>query len=484
MNRRIPAGLLLAAAVAGLAVGARSAEAPVVPGFASVATAWMPAAPVADSVTEAWFCPGVPASGVDGIEGEILIVNRLATPLAGTALVMNSDGASVRLDVAVDAWSSTAIDLDATLPAALVGAVVEIEGGGALVEQRSAHPGGDSVAPCANATSDRWHLADGFTVDGSLDQLVLGNPYDQTVVVNIEFATQEGRRRPNSYRGLTVPPRSVRSIDLGAPGAGAQSEPVLAVTVEATRGRLVVGRFQHFLGGGRLGTQVSIAAPALRDQWWFVGGRIGDGVSERYSIYNPTDDDVEVDPIFLAIPEAVQAEPIEVPAGEVRTFDPATVVGADGVPAVPAGPYAVVFSTLAAQAVVVERATTTTDAEGTVATSVLAGAPPRQDGYVATDWYVPAAPGSAVTDGLAVYNADNVAGTVSVLAVGRSGPVPVEGLQDIPIAPASLVTIDLLDPVVFGRQVVVSSTNRVFVERSSPTGRGTTPSAAWALPEG
>ena len=156
-------------------------------------------------------------------------------------------------------------------------AVVEVEGGGALVEQQAFHPSGDSSAACANATSDTWYLADGFTVDGSLDQIVLTNPYDQTVVASLEFATREGSRAPGSYSGLTVPARSTRVIDLGAPGAGAQGEPILAVSVTSTRGRLVVGRSQRFLGGGRLGTQVTLASPAPRDQWWFANGRKGAG---------------------------------------------------------------------------------------------------------------------------------------------------------------------------------------------------------------
>ena len=210
---------------------------------------------------------------------------------------------------------------------------------------------------------------------------------------------------------------------------------------------------------------------------------MGEGVTERYSIYNPTEDDVEVDPIFVAIPSAVQADPIEVPAGEVRTFDPSTVVDDEGAPALPDGRYAVVFSTLAAQSVVVERATTQTVGDE-VATTVIAGAPPRQDGYVATEWHVPAGPNEPVEDGLVVYNADNAPGTVSVSAVGRSGPVPVDGLQELEIGAASQITIDLVDPLVLDRELVVTSTSRVFVQRSTPTGRGATRSFSWAIPAG
>jgi hypothetical protein len=482
MRRRFPALLLVAAAIAALVVFGRGAPTATSPVFSVTAGGWMPFAPSQEGLTETWFCPGVPATGGD-VGGEVVVANRGDSRLVGTVLVLNSLGEHVRFDLAVEPWATSTIDLDATLPAGIVGAVVEVEGGGALVEQRAMHPAGDSAAPCSNSTSDRWYLADGFTVEGSIDQLILTNPYDQTVVVNVSFATQEGQRRPNSYRGLTVGARSVRVIDLGAPGAGAQSEPVLAVSVEASRGRLVVGRSQHFLGGGRLGTQVGVASPSVRDQWWFVGGRAGTDAVERYSIYNPTEDDVAVDPIFVGIPVAVQAEPIEVPAGEVRTFDPAAVLAASGAASAPSGRYAVVFSTLAAQSVVVERATTRT-VDGTIATTVVVGAPPRQDGYVARQWYVPAAPEEALTEALTVYNADNIGGTVSVYIFGGSGPVPIEGLQELEIGPASLITIDLVDPLVAGRQLLVVATNRVFVERDLPTGRGATRASAWAVPAG
>jgi hypothetical protein len=483
VRRRLPALLLVVAAIVAVVLTARDRLDASTPTFSVAASGWMPYAPVSEGLTETWFCPGVPATGADGIGGEIVIANRDQDRMVGTILVMNDEAESRRLDLVVGGWASATVDLDATLPGAMTGAVVEVEGGGAVVEQRAFHPAGNSVAPCANSTSDQWYLADGFTAEGSLDQVVLTNPYDQTVVVNIEFATREGPRRPNSYRGLTVPARSIRVIDLGAPGAGAQSEPILAVAVEASRGRLVVGRSQHFLGGGRLGTQVTVASPAVRDQWWFVGGRVGAGVTERYSIYNPTEDDVEVDPIFVGVPVGVQSDPIAVPAGEVRTFDPTTVVDGDGNPALGEGSYAVVFATLAAQSVVVERAATTT-VDGEVATTVIAGAPPRQDGHVASEWHLAAGPSEPVTDGLAVYNADNVAGTVSVSAIGRSGPVPIEELQDLEIGPASLLTIDLVDPRVIDRELIVTSTNRIFVQRSTPTGRGGTRAVAWAVPAG
>ena len=478
MTRRVPALVLLVVALAAIVIGARSEIAAVTPTFSVSANGWMPSAPPVGGLTETWFCPGVPATGVDGVEGEVVIANRTPDQLVGSVLLVNTERDIVRLALDIDGWAAATVDLDQLLPGAIVGAVVEIDGGGGVVEQRSLDPAGDSLAACANATSDTWYLADGFTVEGSLDQVVLTNPFEQTVVANLEFATREGSRRPNSYRGLTVPPRSVRVIDLGAPGAGAQSEPILAVSVETTLGRLVVGRAQSFTGGGRSGSQVTLASPALRDQWWFADGAKGPGIDERFSIYNPTDEDVEVDVLFIGIetPEVID-DPVTVPAREVVTFDPGPQAG------VPDGRHATVFATQSKPSIVVERAITRTVGD-TTATSVLAGATPRQDAYVARTWHIGMSPVAPTEEALVIYNADNSPGTVSVLAVGQSGPVAVDGLTDITIQGASILPIDLVDPVVLGRELIIESTSRVFVERSFPTGRGDTRSSSWAVPAG
>ncbi len=474
--RRIPLLVIALVAVVAVVLGAREQMEQDVATFSTAAIGWMPAAPASGGLTESWFCPGVPATGADDVQGAVVIANRSGEQRVGSALLYNEQSENVRVPVTLAAWAITTIDLDATLPGTMVAVLVEVDGGGVLVEQQSLHPSGDSQAACANATSDTWYLADGSTVENSIDQVVLSNPYDQTVVASLEFATREGARAPGSYSGLTVPARSTRVIDLGAPGAGAQGEPILAVSVETTRGRVVVSRFQRFLGGGRLGTQVTLASPAPRDQWWFANGRKGDGFTERYSIYNPTEEDVTVDPILLFGPDQnITGEPIDVPSREVVVYDPATLTDT------PDGVYTAVFSTLAAESVVVERATTQVVDEQT-GTSVIAGATPRPDGLYATTWYVPIGPTEPTTAAVVIHNADNAEGSVTVSALGASGPVPVPGLTDVVLPVGTRVTIDLTDPLVLSRPIIVESTNRIFVERAFPTGRGDLRASSWAIP--
>ncbi len=480
MNRRaIPAVVVLLVGLAGLIVLGRDTPSAPTPFFTLPAGAWMPAVSDNAALTGSWFCPGVPATGEDGVGGEVVVSNRDSEQLVGRFTILTADGVGASEALTVEPWSRTSIDVGAYVTAPFASVVVEIDGGRGFVEQRAQHPAGDSVAPCADNTSDEWYLADGFTVDGSDETLVLTNPYDDAAVVDLVFATESGESTPAAFQGFTILPQSVRTIPIA--DLGARDEPVIGVKVSAQRGRLVVGRAQHFLGGGRLGYNVSLAAPALRDQWWFADGEAGDGITETFAIYNPTDDNVQVDVVFLGI--ALDAgygdtAPIDVPAHQVVVYDPS----ADAATALPAGRHAAVFSTLADPSVVVERVLTR-PAGDSVATSVVMGAPPRIDGYVASRWHIGIGPSDPTTQALVVYNVDNVDGTVTVQAVGPAGPTPVASLTDVPIGAGKVITIDLVDADVLDRELIVESTNRVFVERSLPRGNGLTgTSGSWALP--
>jgi hypothetical protein len=76
-----------------------------------------------------------------------------------------------------------------------------------------------------------------------------------------------------------------------------------------------------------------------------------------------------------------------------------------------------------------------------------------------------------------------VDGTVTIEAVGPGGPSPVPALTDLPIGAGQVITIDLVDGDVIDRELIVQSTNRVFVERSLSRGNGLPGSSgSWALP--
>jgi hypothetical protein len=344
-----------------------------------------------------------------------------------------------------------------------------------IVEQQAFHPAGNPVSPCSDTTSTEWFLAEGFTLGGSVNRVLIVNPSEDLAIVNVGFATVDGARLPSAYQGLPVAAQSIRVLDLGVAGGGAQGEPRLAISVEATRGHVVVGRAQHQLDGGRLGYTMSLAAPSARDQWWFAGGMKAPEVTERFMVYNPTNTAVEVDVIFLGIGDVQPITALQVPARQVVMFDPGPLS------TLAEGRHTAVFSTSGGAAIVVERILTKVEGTRPV-TSVVLGASPRWDGYVANVWRSAATPVEATSEAFVIYNVDNSAGLINVEYLSPQGPLPVPGMSDIELDPAAILTLDLTYERALGAEVIISSTTRILVERNFLSGFESGRSASWALP--
>jgi hypothetical protein len=477
--RRIPMLAVTLAAAIGIGVAARDDRPGQAPTFATRPLPWMPAVTTGPVLTTTWFCPGVPATGAEGTGGEFVVSNSTDAPLNARITLLAGAGQSVVQSVEVPAFGRTTIDAATAIVAPFVGATVEVDGNGVLVEQRSTEAAGTSIAACTPAPSSNWYLAEGFTADDSTEQLVLTNPFDQDVIVDIGFATDDGTREPSALQGFPIAPRSVQVIDVDS--IAARDEPQVAVTVDAQRGAmLLVGRAQLYNGGGRLGYSMTLASPVARSQWWFANGLKGAGVNERYSIYNPGDDDVQVQPLYLGIASDVQVavDPITVPAGELVTYS------SDAVTGLPDGRHGMLFDTQdAGQALVIERAITRT-IDDIPTTSVLLGGLPRgEDALIATVWTLGIGPGEPTEDALFVYNTTNAAATVTVQAVTPAGLVNVPGLEALDLPAAGILPVALVDAAALDAQLVIQSTAPVFVERSIPREVGAQGrSSSWAVP--
>lgn len=480
-RRRIPMLLVSVAALGLVGLAARDTEPAALAAFATVGEPWMPAAVPPGDLTTTWFCPGVPATGAAGVGGAVVVANDGAESMEARVTLFAGPDNAVEQSLTIGPYSRSSIDVSGAITAPFVSAMVEILGGGGLVEQQAQSPAGDSaavsVAACTTRTSDEWYVAEGFTAGGSVEQLVLTNPYDEVAIVDIGFATATGPRQPQQLQGRPVAPRSVEVIDLAE--IAARDEAEVAVNVRATFGALIVGRAQVWQGDGRLGFGVSMAAPALRSQWWFADGDKGAGVTERYSLYNPTEDDVEVQPTFLGIAEGTDLiDPIIVPARRVVTYSP------DEIASLVDGRHAVVFGTTdQSQSIAVEQVITRTIGQIPTTAAVLGAVTRPEDGAVADTWTMAIGVSEPTEDAVIVYNIDAVDSVVSVEAVTPAGVVTVPSLAAVTLPPGGLISIPLVDPEVLDRQLIVRATSRVFVERSLPREPGAAGRVgSWAMP--
>lgn len=456
-RRLVSLGLVLGGLAAVVAVGVDTPD-PLEPTFARLPQPATPFVPSGGAESLTWYCPGLPVNGGEGFGGEIVIVNPDEGAARGVLTVFSPDAPAVTADVEVPAHERVVVDVADLVTAPFAGVMVELFEGRGVVEQRAIHPVGAAVAPCANSVSSAWHFADGTTAQGSVEQIVLTNPFSGAAVVDLSFVTASGPRAPRAFQGFVLRPQSTTVITLGQNLA--QDERRLAVSITATTGRFVAGRSQHYLGAGRLGYTMSLGAPSLDDQWWFADGEVGEGITEQVVVYNPTDLEVSADVVFLGVQvDDGFLEPVTltVPAGEVAVLD----VGSLG--SVPAGRHGIVVSTLAEDAIVVERVLTR-PAGDFVATSVVLGVQP---GMLSNRWHVPTGVPFALEGALVVLNVTGLEGSVTVNALGPAGEAPLPGLSDLPIDPSGILVIDLPAEAV-GRELIVAADVQLVVERLLP----------------
>jgi len=490
-----------------------------------------PQTPRPGRVSTSWFCPGIAAG--DGVSaGSVSIANPDDSSVSVAIRLLTTED-SEQFTVEVGPRTTLVFDALRGRTVGVVVPVVEVIGGVALVEQQIAFGAGNTTSPCALGASPTWYFADGFTDQGSSERINIANPFPESAVVNMSFTTIEGQRKPPDLQGIIVPPRAVKSIKMSE--VGAKEEPIISVSLEATRGKVVGSRSQHYLGGGRLGYSTYLGIPEPLDNWWFAGGNAGPQVTEELILYNPGDEEITVTAVFVGeglnsgdvtTPEPVPSTTTVPPATGTATSTPAgtptatpagTPAGTPVAPApptttvapAPVDPYPVVALSVtvgAGDVVTLETGTaenlprgrhgiavSSADGRpfvvehvisqriaGKTFTAVIPGAPEKM---VAEIWHVPSGLPASVPAVLTIVNTSAVAGTVSISAVGPGGEFALTGLSEVPIGPGGLLSIDTPPDTPSG-QVIVRATVPLVVQRRLPRGGNLVGySAALALPQ-
>lgn len=464
MSRRVLAIIVaVVLPVALLVAGVRGDTTPAtVPTFASLGQPSMPFVPHQGFINSTWFCPGVP-SGEAGLGGSVTVANPSDAPLTGQLTVFNDVAGTAPVEQRFDvpARDTFQADLLTVQPAGTyLSAMVEITGGGGFVEQQADHPDGSAVSPCSNSTSGNWYFADNYTLNDSKEDLIITNPFPDEAIVDVAFASNDGERQPPQLQGIPISGHSVYVID---EQFLAKDEAVLAVSIVASRGRVVAGRAQQYLGE-RQGYSLSLGSPAGSPTWWFADGE-NDGTNyERYSIYNPSDEEATVQPVFLGVTSETfnnDIEPITIAPRQVASLSIADV------PDLPIGRHGAQFSSLTGTPIVVERAITRKAGDGFV-TTVVRGV----EQYFAERffrWSMAIGTDLAVDDVLVVLNTSFTDATVAVKALGPGGEVDIAGLEAVPLPASGVVAITIPDQAAaLGRPLIVVGTQPIVVERLLP----------------
>ncbi len=303
-RRWLPFAALIALVVGAVMVSSEKPADPPVRTAPVLDTSQLPSVSAADAIAATWYCGGGTATGEGGTaELSLLLANDDRRGGVAEITFMGVAGKEATTEVDVPAHGRARVKASEVLEADWVGAVVEVRGGRVGVDREVTGPLGFDAAPCSTVASDHWFVASGSTVRGSREYLSLFNPFPDAASVSISFATDSGRRTPRSLRALSIPGRSVRTIDVGKI---ITNRSAVAATIVMRSGRVVVDRVQTYDGQGEdIGTGkdasppeglVSTAAvPVRAPRWIFPGMRVAAGVETQIAVYNPGSKTAEVD---------------------------------------------------------------------------------------------------------------------------------------------------------------------------------------------
>lgn len=469
--RRIPGLVLVAIAVVGVVVADRAgrpdmpqAEPADAVAVADAVAALPPTASDLAVTSSAWYCPGVPlgGKGYDGADhgGEAIVANPTDDELTGI-VTRYVDGSTPQTNAIIVApRDKVIVDLDEGVDGRYVSALIELTGvngaGGAVVEQRADFPAGESYQPCANAPSDAWYFADGFTASDSEEDLVLTNPLVDATVINVRFVTKDGERAPSPLQGYVLPPQSLSVIKIAEQGA--RGEELVGVEIRAQSGAFVAARAQHYLGTGRLGYTLKLGAPAAHTDWWVVTGNYAGKPAEQIDVFNPGEKDALVSVLFSGS-EAVTAQPLSlvVPSHRVVSISMANVAG------LPESEFVVSLSVLEGDPVVVEHVVTR-QLEENAATSVDLALP---SAMATTKWRSAIGADAGRERALLVFNVTGVDATAAVASIGPAGRLPAAGLESIALPAGRPVYVSIPEGLDL-LQYEVTATQPVLVVRMVP----------------
>lgn len=272
---------------------------------------------------ETWFCVGG-VGGAGGSRQQVSVLNTSGTELRGTVRLfpavplggMSQQWPAARAELVVAPYARLDIDPAATVvqvspelasfPEVFVAAEVRLDRAGGVVIQDVAVAGATDAGPCPTAASPEWHFAAASTRRDAQARLSLLNPFSDDAVVDIGFATDDGRRDPVAYQGVVVPAGTLLVLDLGSEVTRRQQ---IAFSVVARTGNLLASVLQTFDGDlGISGVSVRAGSPRPREQWLFPLGVAGaeSGAANSFVVYNPDAAEARVD-VAVELDAALQA---------------------------------------------------------------------------------------------------------------------------------------------------------------------------------
>ena len=304
----------------------------------------------AGTLDSTWYCAATRVLEAGSSKHEVLISNGSDEPVNVElrAVPLNTK-AKVQPPQKLEVAANSVVVFDASTLSkeSSAAVVVEVRSGEVVVSHRLTNGTGSSQAPCTSRPSGSWDFPYVNTEKDATARLFLFNPYPVAVSVDVTLSTTEYVRVPAELSGESVAPGQVKVINLNE---RAPRRDRLSVSVRSRSGLLIAEVVQTFskdnlefnLSSGeggdgkvdkeeigeqpvkRRGVALVSGSPQATTHAGFVDGFTQGGVIEQYVVLNPSDQNADVQPIWIT-PYGQPRDEIEplakvIPPGRAETI--------------------------------------------------------------------------------------------------------------------------------------------------------------------
>ncbi len=256
-----------------------------------------------ENTSLAWFF----AEGYTGgsFDTWVLLQNPNAAQASVNLNFMRPDGGVINRTITVEANSRQSVHVDEIPGLESTDVSTEVTSDIPIVAERSMYfnyqgKDGGSNTIGASAPSNKWLFAEGYTGDSFDTWLLLQNPNDGAVNVDLDFMRPDGSIIKKS---VNVPGRRRYSLHVDEI-AGLEST---EVSTEINSDLPVVAERSMYFNyeGSKKGGHVTIGATEPRDEWYLAEGYTGGDFDDYVLLLNPGDTVAQINVVFMR-PDGVE----------------------------------------------------------------------------------------------------------------------------------------------------------------------------------
>ncbi len=241
----------------------------------------------ARTASRTWYLPE--GSTNWGFDELILLQNPQSADTVVTLDLVAQDGQRETRTLELGAGKRLTVRVGDILPAADVAA--EIRSTEPIVAERAMYWGGGSPASAGGsgsmglvAPSHTWYFAEGSSDWGFQSWLLLSNPHDTQVAVDVVYMTSAG---PRVRHGITMAPRSRQSISMASDIGLADSAIFVRASLPVLAERAMYYSTDGAPAGASRGGHASQGVSSPSKRWRLAEGSTAHGLHEFVLVQNP-----------------------------------------------------------------------------------------------------------------------------------------------------------------------------------------------------